>query len=51
MVCNNCGQIDSGPEGGMYECPACGWGDGWGEGERVVAERRAAEIAKRGRLE
>lgn len=51
MVCNNCGTIDSGPDGAMYECRACGWGDGWGAEDRADAERRSATVKERGRLD
>jgi hypothetical protein len=51
MVCNNCGGIDSGPPGGTYECPKCGWGDGWGAEDHADAERLAAPIIERGRFE
>lgn len=51
MVCNNCGGIDSGKAGTMYECPACGWGDGWGAEDRADAARFAARIHERGRLD
>ena len=51
MVCNNCGTIDSGHDGATYECPSCGWGAGWGAEDRADAERRAATIKDRGRLD
>lgn len=51
MVCNNCGHKDYDHEGKMYECPKCGWGDGWGAEDRADADRRSAEIRARGRLD
>lgn len=51
MVCNNCGGIDSGPSGGTYECPSCGWGDGWGAEDHADAERLAVPIRDRGRFD
>ena len=51
MVCNNCGDIDLGPEGALYVCPSCGWGDGWGADDREDAVRRSGEIDHRGRLD
>ena len=50
MVCNNCGHVDSGPAGAMYECPSCGWGDGWGAESHVEAKKREAQIVERGRF-
>ena len=51
MTCNNCGHVDSGPDGAMYECPSCGWGDGWGAESHVEAQKRSAQIVERGRLD
>jgi len=51
MVCNNCAHKDYGPEGVMYECAACGWGDGWGAEDAADAEYRAQQLRERGRLD
>jgi hypothetical protein len=51
MVCDNCGHIDSGPVGAIYECPSCGWGSGWGAENQAGAERLATQIIERGRVD
>ena len=51
MVCNNCGHVGSGPDGVMYVCPICEWGDGWGAEDHADAERISAPIIDRGRFD
>jgi hypothetical protein len=47
MICDNCGTVDSGPEGAMYECPSCGGCSGWGAESHVEAQARSESVKSR----